>query len=299
MAWNAVAAFWFSLGAAAPEREPELCEADLIAAFDCTSASHLGSGAFGETWKVETGAQAEAVKVILQADYPLARLEREAEGLRRGSGCAHVVELRDVARATIGGADRAYFRFEYVPGGDAGRHLRQGRWPDHAELVAFVRGVLVGLAALHDADSVHRDVKLENIALRNGSWTEPVVLDLGLVRLLDGGSLTTYPAIMGTLAYMAPEQLREERARKATDLWALGVIAYLLSEREHPFYRTWEQRVGHDEALALLEAGLPRPPQLAPPALTELIKKWLDPQIYRRGSARSALTLLDSYGGDE
>lgn len=298
MAWNAVAHFWFSPDAAAPEREPELCEADLISTFGCSTARHLGSGAFGETWQITTGQNVEAVKIILQADYPLARLEREAEGLRRGRGCPHVVELIEVARAPLGGADRAYFRFEYVPGGDAGHPLAEGRWPDHAEQLSFARGVLVGLAALHDADSVHRDVKLENIALRNASWADPVVLDLGLVRLLDGSSLTIYPAIMGTLAYMAPEQLREERARKAADLWALGIITYLLAEHRHPFYGPWDQRVGHDEALALLEGGLARPPQQAPPVLTELIEKWLDPQIYQRGSARSALALLDSYGGE-
>lgn len=285
--------FWFDL-AAPTSVSPRLTGTDLVAAFKVDSAEHLGSGSFAESWKIGRSGSVEAVKVILEPAYPLERLEQEAEGLRRGA-CDHVVRLIDVGRESIGGEDRAYFRCEYVEGGDTAHHLRNGHWPGEDEQVAFCRGVLTGLSALHEANSVHRDVKFENVALRNGNWSEPVVLDLGLVRIEDRASLTAYPALMGTPQFMAPEQVRLERAKKATDLWALGTMMFVLAERRHPFYGDYNNRVALPEALNRMSGG---PPDTTgcPAPIRDLIKRWLDPTMYRRGSARTALQRLDSGG---
>lgn len=292
-----VVEFWFDLSAAAASAAPLLKSAEVVSAFECDLAEHLGSGAFGETWKVTTGADVEAVKVILQPAYPLERLAQEAEGLRRCSS-PHVVRLNEVGRRCIGGEDRAFFRCEFVPGGDAASRLRAGGWPDIDEQVAFCRGVLRGLRALHGAHSIHRDVKFENIALRGGDWAQPVLLDLGLVRIEDRATLTAYPALMGTPAFMSPEQVRRQRAKKATDLWALGTMSFILASRRHPFYGSRASKKSEAEALAVMNAG---PPDCSacPPAIRDLVEKWLDPTLYKRGSTASALKRFDEMTGEE
>ncbi len=287
--------FWFDLSAA-PSVPPTLTRADVIAAFGADSADHLGSGAFGETWKTVTGTKVEAVKIVMHPGYPLARLQREAQGLRLGA-CDNVVELLDVGRTVVGGEDRAFFRCEYVHGGDAAYQLRSGHWPDPEEQVAFCHGVLRGLAALHAANSVHRDLKFENVALRGGDWSQPVLLDLGLVRIEDGASLTLYPTLMGTPPFMAPEQVREERARKASDLWALGTMMFVLAERRHPYYGNYTDRIQRAEALRRMEAG-PPDTSACPTQIRDLVARWLHPTMHHRGSAQSALRRLDISGGN-
>ena len=83
---------------------------------------------------------------------------------------------------------------------------------------------------------VHRDIKPGNIALRDGDWSRPVLLDLGLARSADEATITVYPAAVGTAWYMAPEQLEGRRARKAADLFAVGVDRARGPGRRHPFY---------------------------------------------------------------
>ncbi len=285
-----VVEFWFDLTSLDEPASPQLSSAQLVSAFGCDDADHLGSGAFGETWKISTGGDVEAVKVILQSAYPPDRLEQEAEGLRRCSS-SHVVRLNDVGRRSIGGEDRAFFRCEFVPGGDAASKLRTGSWPSGDEQVEFCRGVLEGLQALHRANSIHRDVKFENVALRDGEWAQPVLLDLGLVRIEDRATLTAYPALMGTPAFMSPGQVRPERAKKATDLWALGTMSFILANRRHPFYGDRASKMSEAEALAAMGAG---PPDCSacPSAISDLIEKWLEPTLYKRGSSASALKRL-------
>jgi serine/threonine protein kinase len=97
--------------------------------------------------------------------------------------------------------------------------------PDDYQLRAFLHGVANGLEVLHSNQIIHRDIKPDNIILRGGDWARPVIIDLGLSRLLDLTSMTVYPWAAGTWPYMAPEQLRGERAIDRTDVWALGVVA--------------------------------------------------------------------------
>jgi eukaryotic-like serine/threonine-protein kinase len=65
-------------------------------------------------------------------------------------------------------------------------------------------GVLDGLVTIHGAEIVHRDIRPGNVALRHNAWTNPVILDLGLVRDLMGDSITVYPNLLGTIPFMSP-----------------------------------------------------------------------------------------------
>lgn len=263
----------------------ELTVDEVTAAFGVPGARPLGRGAFGETWRLEhADGTWRAGKVILSPTYPPARLDREVEGLRRVDS-PHVVALHDTRTITLPRGDRAALVFEYVPGGDVDAPLRAGERVAPLDVARFALGVLTGLEALHAVDTVHRDIKPANIAIRNGDWASPVLLDLGLARVLDRASLTTYPALIGTTLFMAPEQLRQERARKAADVFAVGVVAHLLLTGQHPFFEG-RTNLSLPEAVKLIEDG-PQPlPETVPPDLAGIVHRLLHANPAERGSAR-------------
>ncbi|MDQ0909369.1 serine/threonine protein kinase [Streptomyces canus] len=249
-------------------------------------ATFLGAGAFGDTWKVGN----EAVKIICADDPSLARLAREVEGLRRVSS-PHVVAFHGPVTVQLGGKDRPGLRFEYIAGGDLEGRLSEGELlpVEHAE--DFLRGLLTGVHALHKAATIHRDIKPANVVLRNGRWQEPVLLDLGLAKQIDWSTITIYPGHIGTFPYMAPEQLIGQRARKAADLWAIGVTVRHALTGSHPFYKI-NQKYTVDEAYSCLTQG-PKPlPENCPKSVSVILDRLTSMVEHERGSVSSNLIRL-------
>jgi beta-lactam-binding protein with PASTA domain len=125
-----------------------------------------------------------------------------------------------------------YLAMEYVPG----RTLRdllssRGRLSPH-EALDVMAGVLGGLAAAHDAGIAHRDVKPENVLLNDSGAIK--VADFGLARLLAGVSQTKSGLIIGTAAYLAPEQVAGGAADARTDVYAAGVMLFELLTGRQP-----------------------------------------------------------------
>lgn len=256
---------------------------EFIGAFGATSARFLGSGAFGETWLAEAADGTRTAVKVLAANYPPERLSREVEGLTRVDS-RHVVKLLAHGMATIAGVARPALMFEYISGGDVERALA-GNLPDTADLLAFACGLIEGIWALHAADTVHRDIKPANIALREGRWGDPVLLDLGLAKMLDAGTMTAYPTLLGTPAFMAPEQVRAERARKQADIWAAGVVLYILATGRHPFFPGQNTPLSREEALATFAAGPAPLPATVHHVLARLLPQMLSESPSARGSA--------------
>lgn len=138
-----------------------------------------------------------------------------------------------------------YFTMEYVPG----RDLVATQPVGEAEVLAWLPGVVAALGYLHASGYVHGDLKPENIRLREDGL--PKLMDLGLLTRTGraGGS------IRGTLAYMAPETIRQTAVDGRADLYGLGAVLYHLLTGEPPF-------AGKDP-MAILRAHLGQPP--APP----------------------------------
>ncbi|WP_158716524.1 serine/threonine-protein kinase [Streptomyces sp. NRRL S-1314] len=246
----------------------------------------LGSGAFGDTWKVGN----EALKVICADDYSRARLTREVEGLSRVRS-PYVVAFYGLTELVLGGKVRPALRFEYIEGGDAEHRLNDGELLPTAAVRDFLKGLLQGVQAIHKAATIHRDVKPANIALREGDWRRPVLLDLGLAKQMDSSTITVYPGHIGTMPYMAPEQLEGRRARKAADLWAVGVSVRQMISGRHPFYLPHEKYT-LDEAFARLAAG----PEALKGDVPDDVKQVLDRLTsfveHQRGSTASNLARL-------
>lgn len=139
-----------------------------------------------------------------------------------------------------------FFVGEYVDGLPLNRLI--GKNLNVETALEFAIQVASALAAAHEAGITHRDIKPENIIIREDGYAK--VLDFGLAKLakdqnnpLDGGSeeptkahhLTTPGAIMGTAAYMSPEQARGKHVDSRTDIWSLGVVLYEMITGTKPF----------------------------------------------------------------
>jgi serine/threonine protein kinase len=245
----------------------------------------------GECWRVERQGTAQALKVIAKNPEP-ERFEREVEALKRVNS-PRIVDVQDYGddlKASDGTA-YPYLISEFIEGGDVRGQLASGSIPDDTGLRAFLDGSVEGIEVLHDQHIIHRDIKPENVILRNGSWAEPVIIDLGLSRLLDLTTLTVYPWAGGTWPYMAPEQLRGERAIDRTDLWALAVVAGELASGQHPFWRgetspppDWDRR---------LQGGV-TVPGTRPAGLRDFVSEAGNYAAYRRPSAVEARQLLNT-----
>ncbi|CAN5786187.1 serine/threonine-protein kinase [soil metagenome] len=128
------------------------------------------------------------------------------------------------------------------------------------EAVEIGRQVAEGLAAAHDAGIVHRDVKPGNIMLLPNGAVK--VLDFGLAKVRDL-TLTGSRTWLGTVAYMAPEQIRQAPVDGRADLWALGVVLYEMLTGRRPFEGEHDVSVAHgivhEEPLrpSILRGGLP------------------------------------------
>lgn len=245
----------------------------------------------GECWVARTGGDRHVIKIVVHEHEP-GRFEREVTALARMRS-PRVMQVHDHGELDTASGRFGYLRSEFVPGGSLREHLGAAAPMPDATIREFLIELLRGLAELANARIVHRDLKPENIILRGGVWSHPVIIDLGLSRLVDASTFTVYPWAFGTWPYMAPEQLRAERATDRSDVWAAAIIAAEVAAGSHPFWRgetsrpsDWDDR---------LRAG-PSIPGSRPAALRDWISAGAHYRAYRRPNAsRSAEQLEETW----
>jgi serine/threonine protein kinase len=185
----------------------------------------LGAGSFGTVWQArdEHLERDVAVKVVPRERILEARFEREA---RAAASLGHpaIVTLYEASADD----DSAYLVSELVRGATLGALLEAGRLSDR-DIVAVGVAVCDALAHAHSQGIVHRDVKPSNILVPDqpASPSYPAKLtDFGVARVIGGDSLTLTGDVVGTAAYMAPEQAAGRSAGAAADLYALALVCY-------------------------------------------------------------------------
>ena len=158
----------------------------------------------------------------------LTRFQREARAVAR---------LKDPGLVAVydQGLDAAhpFLVMELVEGGTLRELLRErGPMPPHAA-AAVLRPVLGGLAVAHRAGLVHRDIKPENVLISDDG--EVKLADFGLVRAMAEAGITSTSVILGTAAYLSPEQVSSGAADPRSDVYAVGILAYELITGATPF----------------------------------------------------------------
>ena len=246
--------------------------------------ARLGTGGMGVVYLVEdTRLGRRAALKLLARDHDQEQVRRFEQEARAASALNHpnIVTVYDV-----GVADEGHFiALEFV----AGRTLRE--LLDDSPLLALLphagAQVARALSVAHAAGIVHRDVKPENVIVRDDGYVK--VLDFGLARLLPQAetteSLSTQTEqLMGTARYMSPEQARGERVGPPSDVFSLGIILYEMATGLHPF--------AADSFLGTLHAIIaetPPPPSRSNPeiatSLDSLILAMLDKDAARRLTA--------------
>jgi beta-lactam-binding protein with PASTA domain len=192
-----------------------------------------------------------------------AELAGDPEFVRRFAG-----EARSVARLSSPNVvavfdqgsegDLLYLVMEYVPGRTLRELMReQGRLGPHAAL-GIISGVLSGLAAAHDAGIVHRDVKPENVLLGEANTIK--VADFGLARAASRSSHTRTGMIIGTAAYLAPEQVTHSASDARTDVYAAGVMLFEMLTGVQPHTGETPLAVAHKH----VSDAVPAPSSLVP-----------------------------------
>ena len=136
-----------------------------------------------------------------------------------------------------------------------------------------------GLAAVHAAGLVHRDVKPQNLLLRRDGVLK--LGDFGIAFGLEGTRLTMAGTVLGTAAYLAPEQARGEEVTAAADVYGIGAVMYELLTGRPP---RAPSSIAELAATATIE-----PPAGAPPALTAVVMRCLDPAPQRRPPSAAAV----------
>src|SRR5690348_11001223 len=190
-----------------------------------TILGELGRGGMGVVYRARQASlnRMVALKVLLAGAHAgerdLARFRAEAEA---AAAVQHpnVVSVYAVGRH----AGLPFIAQELVPGRSLAARLEEGPL-DPVETARLVEAIARGVQAAHDRGVVHRDLKPANVLFTADG--EPKVADFGLAKVGDTG-LTASGAVMGTPAYMAPEQARGDTRHvgPATDVWALGAVLY-------------------------------------------------------------------------
>mgnify|MGYP000561865818 CR=1 FL=1 len=229
-------------------------------------------------------------------DYA-ARFREEARVINR---IRHpgVVQVLDLGALPDG---RAYLVMELLAGVSLRQRLRERGAHPADEVLALLRQLAAALAVVHEAGILHRDLKPENVMLTpadgdGGDAEQAKILDFGLARLLDAPErLTTEGRIMGTPAYMAPEQCLGEAASDRTDVYALGVLGYELVAGAPPFRGPWQ-------LLLEMHLTLPPPPLTSrapgvPRGLADLIAMMLAKTPGDRPSMADVLHRIETLRG--
>jgi serine/threonine protein kinase len=129
--------------------------------------------------------------------------------------------------------DQHYIVMEYIDGQSCAEILRERGWLPVEEALPIILGACAGLDYAHRKGVVHRDVKPGNLLVAADHVVK--LADFGIAKATEQSSITQIGSVLGTAAYLAPEQGRGEEAGPPADIYALGVVAYQLISGRLPF----------------------------------------------------------------
>ncbi|HWO90311.1 MAG TPA: bifunctional serine/threonine-protein kinase/formylglycine-generating enzyme family protein [Gemmatimonadales bacterium] len=197
--------------------------------------TQLGAGGFAVVFLVRdlNLKRKLAVKVLspdlISSKTVMERFRREAETVAQLSH-PHIVPLHFIGQKD----DMLYLAMECVDGGSlADRIQREHRLP-HDDVIRYMREVAMALDHAHRRGVIHRDIKPHNVLLDRDTG-RALVTDFGIARTAEGTSLTASGMMVGTPAYLSPEQVTGNPTDHRADIYALGVMGFEMLTGEPPF----------------------------------------------------------------
>jgi serine/threonine-protein kinase len=223
-----------------------------------------------------------AVKLLAEhlADEPafVSRFQREAQAAAR---LVHpnIVQVFDSGRDEQSG--QYFIVMEYIEGASCAEILRDQGWVEVDDALSVIEQACEGLHYAHRHGVVHRDVKPGNL-LRSREG-EVKLADFGIAKATEQSSITQVGSVLGTAAYLAPEQARGEEAGPKADLYALGVVTYQLISGRLPY-----------DATSLTELALKQ--QQEEPLTLDTLVAAVTPELADAVAIALALDPRDRYG---
>lgn len=239
----------------------------------------IGEGGMGVVFQARHSSDDRlvAIKVLRRSDErDLARFDREVELIR---SLSHPRIVKYLDEGVTDDGDR-FLVMEWLAGGPASERLHAGPMAA-ADALTIIRAAAEGLAYAHAAGVVHRDLKPSNIFLVDDDPAKTKLIDFGVARL-QGHTMTSTGALLGTPAYMAPEQI-EGKTSESSDIYGLGVTLFKLLTGRLPFQ-------ADNSGAMLVEILRGRPPRTCsvredlPASLGALV----DSMMHREPTARPA-----------
>ena len=254
---------------------------------DIALVRRLGAGGMGTVWlarhrKLQSEVVVKFLSESLTSDEDAcARFSREVVATIQVRS-PHVVQTLDHG-VTEGGVP--YIVMELLEGQDLAKVLRARGYLRPDEVQHIVGGVAAALSKAHERGIVHRDIKPANVFMCSASPRPFVKLvDFGIAKRLEDETMTATNALLGTPAYMSPEQMGGLGAvDHRSDLWALGVLAFHCLTGAVPFRGAHIANIAH----AILNESTPRATQIRPD-LPPAVDAWIERALAREPGDRFA-----------
>ena len=246
----------------------------------------IAIGGMGEVWQAEDELILRQVAIkILKEEYMgdpmfLERFRTEAKS-------AALVEHEGIANIFDYGEDSgsAYLVMELVPGESLSRLLEREKKLSEEKVLDIIAQTARALGAAHSRGLVHRDIKPGNLLITPDGKVK--ITDFGIARVGDQVPLTKTGQVMGTVQYLAPEQATGKTSTPATDLYALGVVAYEALAGKRPF--TGENQMAI--AMAHINEMPPALPETIDPRVQNLVLSCLAKKPSQRPESATSLAI--------
>ena len=201
----------------------------------------LGEGGMGEVYladdlKLERKVAIKFLPQHLTKDKEnVERFEREAKAAA-ALNHPNIITIYDVLEAD----SQICTVMEYVDGESLRNKMDKGKL-DNNEVIEITKQICEGLEKAHQANIVHRDIKPENILINADNRVK--ILDFGLAKLKGVSKLTKETSTLGTIHYMAPEQIQGKDVDHRSDIWSFGVVLFEMLTGKLPFTGDYEQAI--------------------------------------------------------